>query len=119
LKIDFRTHGKPSALAPDVQRAVFYAFEESLSNAEKHAQASRIDILADWSTDRLKLTISDDGIGFDPHAVNTDRHFGMEILNERMAKVNGRITLTTSENTGTVVSIRVPNSASDGASRPA
>jgi nitrate/nitrite-specific signal transduction histidine kinase len=110
LKIDFQTRGKPVSLAPDIQRAVFYAFEESLSNAEKHSQASKIDILADWSKDRFKLTISDDGVGFNPEAVDTDQHFGMEILNERMAKVNGRITLTTSENSGTVVNIRVPHS---------
>jgi nitrate/nitrite-specific signal transduction histidine kinase len=108
LKIDFKTRGKPAILSPEVQRAVFYAFEESLSNAEKHSQASKIEVLADWGRDRLKLTISDDGIGFNPQAVDTDQHLGMEILNERMAKVKGRITLTTSENSGTVVNIRVP-----------
>jgi signal transduction histidine kinase len=110
LKIDFKTNGKPTSLDPDIQRAVFYAFEESLSNAEKHSQASKVDILADWGKDQLKLTISDDGVGFNPGTVDTDQHFGMEILNERMAKVNGRITLTTSENLGTVVDIRVPHS---------
>jgi hypothetical protein len=34
----------------------------------------------------------------------------MEILNERMAKVNGHITLTSSEDAGTIVNIHVPNS---------
>jgi nitrate/nitrite-specific signal transduction histidine kinase len=108
LQIDFKTRGKPTPLPPEVQRAVFYAFEESLSNAEKHSQASRIDILADWSIDELALTISDDGIGFNPQTIDTEQHFGMEILNERMTKVNGRIKLTTSENSGTVVNINVP-----------
>ena len=110
LMLDFKTRGKPASLPSDVQRAVFYAFEESLSNAEKHARASKIDILAEWGQDNFMLTISDDGIGFDPHSIDTDQHFGMEILNERMAKVNGHITLTTSENSGTVVNIHVPNS---------
>ena len=114
LTIDFKTRGKPTPLPADVQRAVFYAFEESLSNAEKHSQASKIEILADWGIDQLRLTISDDGIGFNPEAIDTDQHFGMEILNERMAKVNGRITLTTSENSGTIVNIHVPRSPGDG-----
>lgn len=108
LQIDFKTKGKPSSLDPEVQRAVFYAFEESLSNAEKHSRANKIEILADWGLDELALTISDDGIGFNPQTVDTEQHFGMEILNERMTKVNGRITLTTSENSGTVVNINVP-----------
>ena len=109
LQIDFKTHGKPTPLPPEVQRAVFYAFEESLSNAEKHSHASKVEVLADWGIDQLRLTISDDGIGFNPQSIDTDQHFGMEILNERMAKVNGRITLTTSANLGTIVDIHVPS----------
>lgn len=113
FEMDFKTKGKPVHLPKEVQRAVFYAFEESLSNAEKHAKASRIEILAEWGQDYFMLTISDNGIGFDPHSVNTGQHFGMEILNERMAQVNGRITLTTSENSGTIVNIHVPKSSID------
>ena len=56
----------------------------------------------------MNLTISDDGVGFDPQQVNSDLHFGLEILNERMARVNGHVTLITSGNTGTVASILVP-----------
>ena len=108
FEIEFKTKGKPLLFPTEVQQAIFYAFEESLSNAEKHAKASKIDILAEWGQDYFRLTISDNGIGFDPQSVDTDGHFGMEILNERMAKVNGRITLTTSENSGTVVNIHVP-----------
>jgi signal transduction histidine kinase len=108
LEIDFKTKGQPAALPVETQRAVFYAFEESLSNAEKHAQATKIDIVAEWGMDNLTLSISDDGVGFNPQAIDTDQHFGMEILNERMAKVNGRVTLTSSENSGTVVNIHIP-----------
>jgi signal transduction histidine kinase len=107
FKIDFKVRGKPIHLPTEVQRAIFYAFEESLSNAEKYAQASKIDILAEWGQDHFTVTISDNGIGFDPNSIK-DGHFGMEILNERMAKVNGRVTLTTLENSGTVVNIHVP-----------
>ena len=109
LEIDFKAKGNPVPLPAEVQRAVFYAFEESLSNAEKHAQASKIDVLAEWGKEHFGLTISDDGVGFNPQSVDTDQHFGMEILNERMAKVNGHITLTTSEDSGTIVNIHVPN----------
>ncbi len=111
FELDFKTRGKPLALPREVEQAIFYAFEESLSNAEKHAQASKIEILAEWGRDNFRLTISDDGVGFNPQSIDTDQHFGMEILNERMAKVNGRITLMTSENSGTTVNIQVPRPA--------
>ncbi len=113
MEINFKTRGKPAALPADVQRAVFYAFEESLSNAEKHARARRIDILADWGINELALTISDDGVGFNPQTIDTDQHFGMEILNERMSKVKGKITLTSSEKSGTVIHINVPRATTE------
>jgi signal transduction histidine kinase len=111
IEIDFKTMGTPFPLSDEIQKAVFYAFEESLSNVEKHAQATRVAILAEWKPDHFEMTISDNGVGFNPDGVNTEQHFGLEILNERMAVVNGRITLTTRENLGTVINIRVPNTS--------
>ncbi len=111
IEIDFKIKGSPVILPEEAQKAVFYAFEELLSNVEKHSQATRVNILAEWNPDYFELTISDNGVGFNPQDVNTDRHFGLEILNERMATVNGRITLITMENSGTVVDIHVPSTS--------
>jgi signal transduction histidine kinase len=111
FEMDFKTKGKVIPISAEVQRAIFYAFEESLSNIEKHASACKVNILADWREDSLTITISDDGKGFNPQVVNTDQHFGLNILNERMANVSGRVTLTTSENAGTTVNIWVPQPA--------
>ena len=109
FELDFQTMGKPYTFPQDVQSAIFFAFEELLSNIEKHARADKIAILAEWGQDGFTLTICDNGIGFAQEAVNADQHFGLEILNERMARINGRINFTTLDNSGTTVKIRVPN----------
>jgi signal transduction histidine kinase len=109
--LDFKTKGKPVPLPEEAQSAIFYAFEELLSNVEKHARATKVIILAEWSQSDLTLTISDNGVGFDPQHVNPNQHFGLEILNERMAVVNGHVTLSTSENSGTVINILLPISS--------
>ena len=114
IDIDFKTKGKPYLLPEETQSAIFYAFEESLNNVEKHAQANKVAILAEWKTDLFSLMISDNGVGFNPRFVNTHQHFGLEILNERMARVNGRINLLTLEDSGTVVSILVPTTPTSG-----
>ncbi len=106
--LDFKTKGKPVLLPEEAQSAVFYAFEELLSNIEKHARATKVKIQAEWSLADLNLTISDNGVGFNPQQVNPNEHFGLDILNERMANVNGLVTLITSEKSGTVVNILVP-----------
>jgi signal transduction histidine kinase len=109
FELDFQTMGKAYTFPQDVQSAIFFAFEELLSNIEKHARADKIAILAEWGQDGFTLTICDNGIGFTQEAVNADHHFGLEILNERMARINGRINFNTLENSGTTVKIQVPN----------
>jgi len=108
IEIDFQNKGKQIPLAIDIKRVVFYVFEEALSNAEKHAQASKITVLTEWSQDSISLTISDNGVGFTPEDVNTDQHFGLEILRERLEQVGGQVSLVTAEKLGTTVSVHVP-----------
>ncbi len=108
LEIDFQTIGKQLPLAMDVKRAIFYVFEEALSNVEKHAQASKLIVITEWGEDTVSLTISDNGVGFKPDEVNTDQHFGLEILRERLEQVGGQVSLVTTEKLGTTVSVRVP-----------
>jgi signal transduction histidine kinase len=92
----------------EVNRAIFYVFEEALCNTEKYAQASKVEILAEWGDDNFDLTITDNGVGFNPESVDADQHFGLEILHERMDTVRGQVTLNSSEDSGTTVFMRVP-----------
>jgi signal transduction histidine kinase len=108
IEIDFKTIGKPVPLPIEVNRAIFYVFEEALCNTEKYANASKVNVLAEWEEDGFALTISDNGVGFNPNSVNTDQHFGLEILHERIDKVQGKVTLSTTENSGTTVFVKVP-----------
>jgi signal transduction histidine kinase len=108
INIEFKTKGKPVFFPEETQQAIFYAFEEAISNVEKHARATRVTVLAEWRIEQFSLIVSDNGVGFNPQYVDTDQHFGLEILNERMSKVNGQITLQTTEKSGTVVKIMIP-----------
>jgi signal transduction histidine kinase len=108
IEVRLNTSGKSGPLCIDTQRAVFYVFQEVLRNIEKHARAARAEICAEWREDVLVITIADDGIGFRPQAVDKSTHFGLGIVEERIAQVNGRVELITSENAGTTVVISVP-----------
>jgi signal transduction histidine kinase len=108
FEVDFKTIGKPAPLPTDVNQAIFYVFEEALCNTEKYAQASKVEVLAEWHEDNFSLTITDNGIGFNPKNINADQHFGLEILHERMDKVSGQVSLSSSEDSGTTVFVCVP-----------
>ena len=106
--VNFEVKGRPFIFKDDMQSAIFYVCHEVLSNVEKHSRASRVDIIFEWRDDNFQLKISDNGVGFNPQAVNRDHHFGLEIVHERINNINGHITVKTSENSGTVVVISVP-----------
>lgn len=106
--LTFTIHGNPKNISLDVQRAVFYVFQEALSNVEKHAKAGKVDIVLAWGRDKLMLTISDNGVGFNPKSVNSNKHFGLGIVRERMVNVNGKIEISSIENSGSTIKISVP-----------
>jgi len=108
IKIKVKKVGKELSLPPEVQQTVFYVFQEALSNVEKHAEAGKTDVLIAWGQDSLSITVSDNGIGFDPGQVDRSKHFGLKIMQERIEKVNGHIDFQSSVNSGTKIIIFVP-----------
>lgn len=80
---------------------------EALNNALRHAQAERIDIALAAAGGELTMTITDNGIGFDREAAGNHGGMGLESMQKRIGKVNGKLTLTSGES-GTRVIARAP-----------
>jgi nitrate/nitrite-specific signal transduction histidine kinase len=108
FEFDFRSMGEPVPLLPAVQQSVFFTFSEILSNIERHANASRVEILVVWNDGILDVSVSDNGTGFDPKLVPLDDHFGLYIMRERMASINGNLVINSSTESGTIISLSVP-----------
>jgi signal transduction histidine kinase len=108
IKVSLKKKGEPLPLKPEIQQAVFYVFQEALNNIEKHSHAENANILINWGKDNLTVSISDDGIGFDPQDSNGNKHFGLAIIQERISKVNGQVGIRSSANSGTEITIFVP-----------
>jgi signal transduction histidine kinase len=113
IEISIDKIGEDVLILPDVQQTIFYVFQEALSNVEKHARAKNVKVLINWGDDSINVTISDDGVGFDLQHVNRAKHFGMEIMQERIENVNGSINIQSSEDSGTTVSLNVPIQSPD------
>lgn len=85
------THGRPFRLAKHQELAVFRIVQEALTNAQKHARASYVEVLLDFTPDSLRLRVRDDGVGFDAGAAQRfSEHEGLGILGMReRARLNG------------------------------
>ncbi len=98
-------------LPRDLEVVVLRCAQEALANARKHARASRIRVTLCAEAGRAVVTVTDDGIGFD-----TDRArdgFGLQGMRDRLALVDGDLTVSSTPGEGTTVTaeVRVPELA--------
>ena len=100
-----RGSGEPDAA---VQRELFRIAQEALQNALKHAGASRIQVELDLDPAGTRLTVVDDGAGFDPSDARArSQHLGVTVMAERARAVGGRLDLRSSPGAGTTVAVEV------------
>lgn len=78
---------------------VFRCIQEALSNSLKHAQAKTIAVNAHVENDTLKLSVSDDGIGFNISEVK-NKGLGMNSLEKRVAVLGGKLQIQSTLGSG-------------------
>ncbi len=108
IEIKFINRGIVKAVPVELQRAVFFAFQEALSNVERHSHATSVSVLIDWSGDNLSIAVHDNGSGFNVHEVSGYKHFGLEIMRERMMGIAGNAEILSEEGEGTIVRLNAP-----------
>ncbi|MEV6984637.1 ATP-binding protein [Sphaerisporangium sp. NPDC051017] len=86
-----------------VADAVYAVVTEALTNVERHSGAHTVSIALTVSRNGLRLTVSDNGIGF--HPGRTGR--GMDMMKLRFSQVGGVLTINSVVGEGTTVSGRI------------
>jgi signal transduction histidine kinase len=83
---------------------------EAVANADAHAGASAVEIRFAASDERLDVSVSDDGGGFDPASAPgvEDGHLGLTVMRERARGHGGECEITSSPDTGTRVTLWIP-----------
>jgi signal transduction histidine kinase len=100
-----------ATLGPDVALAAYRVVQEGLSNALKHAQASRVDVLVTCTDGQLSLAVQDDGVGFDSEDQSWSG-FGLSGIQSRVTKLGGVVQWERGAQRGTTLKARLPVSPS-------
>lgn len=82
--------------------------QEALSNARRHANASRVTVRLDEHDGVLELSVQDDGAGFDPAVAARSGGFGLTTMAERARAVDGTLDVRSALGEGTTVALSVP-----------
>lgn len=99
-----RVEGPVRTLVPDhVAPDLLAVLGESLSNASRHADASRVEVLVSV-TDHVRVVVTDDGRGMGDDV----RESGLGNMRERALKHGGTLTVTSTAGAGTTIDWRVP-----------
>lgn len=90
-------------LPPDLQITLYRITQEALNNIIKHAHATEVNIQLQMG-DCIRLSIMDDGVGFDPSTIPPD-HLGLKIMRERVEAVGARLSIYSEPGEGAVVTV--------------
>lgn len=108
IKTQVEVHGSYRPLPERTESELLRIAQEAVTNAVRHAQASSIDIQLRYSRRRVRMTIADDGRGFEADAPSApDGHFGIAGMKERAQQMGGSVTVTSKGGEGTMVSVEV------------
>jgi len=94
-------------LAPDVEQCIYRIAQEAVENVAHHANAKRLALRLEPEAGRWKLTVQDDGLGFDPRDKVSTGHFGLVGMRERAELSGGKLTIDSQKGKGTKVVLKI------------
>ena len=102
--------------SPAGATVVLRVLAEALTNIQKHAEASLIEVDLSVSGDDLLLTVEDDGCGFDPGSVAGpgDGHLGLTLMHARARAAGGTLGVSATRQHGTRVALAIPTGVDRG-----
>lgn len=94
-------------IGPELRTIIVKAAREMLSNVVKHANASRVVVTVSATGPNISLTVSDDGVGFDPRRA-TAGGLGLKNLASRAAALDGSFSIRALAGGGSVATFEIP-----------
>lgn len=96
-----------AALSDNTAHAVLRIVRELTANALRHGKATAIQIAGTIADSTLRFSVRDNGRGFDPDAAPSiaQGHFGLQGISERLARLDGELTVESQPGKGTKVTI--------------
>lgn len=109
LSVELQVQGDARAIPAELEPAFFRLVQEGLNNVAKHARARRANIRLTVDQGLGRLTIEDDGVGFDPREAEArDGHLGLRQMQERVSSLGGAFQVRSSPGEGTTLFAEIP-----------
>lgn len=112
LKTVFRDDKKSFLVNDDLRAILFRNVRELLTNVIKHARATTVIVSMECHENKLKLSVTDDGVGFDPDQESFSFHspskFGLFSVRERIEDFGGSVEIISAPGRGATIKMTIP-----------
>lgn len=107
---EFCVSGKPNILPSNVEVELLRIAQEAITNASKHARASKISVQLVFMPRRVRLLVQDKGCGFLLSKSTLTNGFGLTSMQERTQRIGGNFFISSHPGQGTQVIVEVETS---------
>ncbi len=114
IQVDFAHENISRGIDPNIALCIFRIVQEALRNVKKHSGSNRAEVRLRREDERLYLSISDAGIGFDKQLRSNRAGLGIRSMEERLRLVGGRIEVVSERNRGTILNVCLPCKETQG-----
>ena len=101
VEVDFLSEHVPRSVNPEVALCVFRIVQEGLRNSRKHGGAARAEVRLRMCSDKLFVSVRDEGIGFDIRELGKKEGLGIRSMKERVCLLGGRFEIHSEPGKGT------------------
>jgi two-component system sensor histidine kinase DegS len=112
IEVDLKVLGNERRLFPETELLLFRIVQEALRNIAKHAEATRAEVEVKFDEDKITITVSDNGKGFEPPesfgALTPTGKLGLAGMQERVQLLGGRLKLESEPGKGTKIFVEAP-----------
>lgn len=108
IPITFNHKNIPDIIENDVSLTLYRIVQEGLRNISKHACAEQVTVSLKGSAQEIRLSVQDNGVGFDLTEARKTPGLGLSSMGERLRLIAGEFSIKSRPGEGTLITVRVP-----------
>ncbi len=108
MDLSLTVTGTERRLEPYLEVMMFRAVQELLGNAARHSQATVVKVHVDMGNDVVRVTVDDNGKGFDAEIIRSGNSLGLKLIQERAEMLGGSFEVDSSAGKGARIVFTVP-----------
>jgi two-component system, NarL family, sensor histidine kinase DegS len=108
LDVTLSVTGAERRLEPYLEVMVFRATQELLGNSSRHSQATLIKVQVDMGNEMVRVSVDDNGKGFDPEILKQSTNLGLKLIRERAEMLGGNFEIDSMAGSGARITFSVP-----------